>query len=355
MPKPLFDFLAQTPLDQPHVRLVKLRDNGPEPSGELGQLKAYRDAIRNLRGVERGALDFDEISEFMQHLDSMAVVSMPLAFPQFHRGRKCHDGKRWNNVSDLSYPPKVADVGIGRVNLKGQPVLYATDSSAAVFCECRVERDDVIQVLIFRPKPETKTLAMAVGGLNKFFRSAQPVFSGQDFSLVKKFFSHVYWHRNDQRIEELVSKLILFDAFIAEQFGQLAGSEAEYKFTATIAEKLLRPPYDAIVYPSVAFTGATNIAMLPEAFDKNFFPIGSTLLRCKRPLGYGIWTTETLATSGGIKPNGDILWMEAVPPISENVFISCRQEFLVSEEVQKAGGPSPARPPGPPANEPPPR
>lgn len=104
---------------------------------------------------------------------------------------------------------------------------------------------------------------------------------------------------------------VMADAFLADRFRQPVRHEYEYKLTSLLAVKLLKPPIEAILYPSVEHVGGINVAATPKAFEEKFKVEGSvvadvTVLPC------GIYDIKPIAESTGITDDGKFVWSSPI-------------------------------------------
>lgn len=214
------------------------------------------------------------------------------------RARKTDDAhpEGFDHIQEIIYPPaKFAQVG--RLNNKGEPVLYASISNHGCLAEIGAEPGDKVQVSAFKLMSEQKLHCCFVGNIVRAHK-----WNSEDFALVQEMLKPF--------TEEEKTSIFLIDSFLAEIFadGQARGNN--YLHTTTLADVIRggkkRP--DAIVYPGVESVGAKNYAIHPDSMLKfNVSDIYLIEITKRYPYGFYEWTELRQLKC---YDNGKIIWKE---------------------------------------------
>ncbi|MGE8943113.1 RES domain-containing protein [Leptospira interrogans] len=226
----------------------------------------------------------------------VAKVSVRHAF----RARRNLAQRPFENVSELWYPP-AEHVNRGRLNEERSPLFYASDSHQAAIWELKPNRGDVITVLEVRLKKASHHVqAIVIGDLSHINRARKPILQKGTFIPPDAF-------RKRIGIEKY-EKSVVIDRKIAGWFA----SDSDYLYPLTIAISrsfFAIPGVTGIVYPSVAWGGFFNLAMLPTAADQHMEAVRAFSIAIDNPhamIGQsgGVWTSR----SSSISADGTIQW-----------------------------------------------
>lgn len=142
---------------------------------------------------------------------------------------------------DIWHPPAKFVTTDGRVNLKGNPMLYTSTEQITPIYECDIKENDSYAIIQYVVKPGEKLIGYSIGV--------------------------------DSDVEELddtgkINNKIIED-FILSEFTKPVGNGTEYlyKISNVIARNFMDMPFcDAYVYPSVAnYKKGWNVAIKPES------------------------------------------------------------------------------------------
>lgn len=173
------------------------------------------------------------------------------------------------NVDDLKYPPPEYVKKFGRVNLKGQSVLYGTFNFMTAIKEMKPDIDDLITVSEWSLKNENDNLTVCP----IFMR--QPKDGTENIRLSKMYNSFM---SDLKRFPPEISRLIFeIHIFYANCFARKIDSNNHqgYIFTAVLSDKILTQYnggiVEAILYPSTQEELRTeNIAIKKDSFDMKY-------------------------------------------------------------------------------------
>lgn len=94
-----------------------------------------------------------------------------------------------------------------------------------------------------------------------------------------------------------------------------ARKQVDYKVTSALVDVVLndyslRAPIDAIFYPSVAFRGGVNFAVLPEAWKSKTELVSeeTRIIEITDVLGYGIYKYKQVGMLKSNTSNGGFDW-----------------------------------------------
>jgi len=68
---------------------------------------------------------------------------------------------------------------------------------------------------------------------------------------------------------------------------------------------------EALYYPSIANRGGMNIALTRKCYEEKVIPISCKAVLISAYFGYGIYKTQTIATSTNFGEDGSIAWLDA--------------------------------------------
>jgi RES domain len=209
-------------------------------------------------------------------------------------------GTMISNVSRLSYPPS-HKARLGRLNVQGEPILYAADSLHTAVKEIEPSAGDVVTILEASHRANLQLPnAVVIGDLYHVEKNRKPLLGRGSFVDPRA----LRGIKGDQKYE----KSLEIDRKTAHWFTS-DGVEL-YPLTNAIAQFFFSMPgLDALVFPSTAFSGGFNIAMLPKSFDKLFLPLSATTMLVTNPAAHvGEEKGVVIGRSEHISADGTIDW-----------------------------------------------
>lgn len=181
-------------------------------------------------------------------------------------------------IHDIIYPP-AQSAQIGRLNNKGESVLYASISNHGCLAEIRAVPGDKVQVAAFKLMPDEKLHCGFIGSVVRAHK-----WNSEDFTHVQRML--------EPYTEEQKTSIFLIDSFLAEILADGQASRNNYLHTTTLAEVIRggKKQLDAIVYPGVESIGAKNYAIHPDAMLKFNIPdIYLIEITKSHPYGFYEW------------------------------------------------------------------
>lgn len=218
------------------------------------------------------------------------------------------------NLADLSIPPASSVVSYGRCHVPGSPVFYAAFDEATVLGEIAPERGSLVYLLTCAPRPEMTFRTALIGEIDHIRRYGRSSILSLENSQVREILD---WIRNAGTQADYVR--LVTDAFLAELFSRKAATTNDYKASSAVAGLFLDLDVDnpgtseALYYPSIANRGGMNIALTRRCYEEKVIPISCKVVLISAYFGYGIYKTQTIATSTNFGEDGSITWSGAEP------------------------------------------
>lgn len=162
---------------------------------------------------------------------------------KLYRVRKLNDDstEQIKTFNDIWHPPASMVKTDGRVNLKGEPMLYCSTDTLTPLYECDIKSGDCYALIQYSVKENEKLIGYLVGN------EIEP--------------------ENLNEIGKINNKII--NDFIISEFTKQVGKGTEYlyKISNVIAQNFMDMPFcDAYVYPSVAnYKKGWNVAIKPKS------------------------------------------------------------------------------------------
>ena len=105
--------------------------------------------------------------------------------------------------------------------------------------------------------------------------------------------------------------LSLIRVFLARQFTKVvsAGSEHQYRLSASIAEILMEGEADGVVYASIASVqSGVNVALRTRSVDRLYEPASCTEIEIEEKIGPYQYKAKMLRRSKKLSSRGAIVW-----------------------------------------------
>lgn len=264
--------------------------------------------IKRLRDRTTLHLEYEEVRRRVSVLAKEGIYqtySLPTEL-LIHRARLLNDpakDKECFTLKDLGPPKPEETHHYGRCNQPNRPVCYCSlyEDIALAEVEAKLEEQYVISAF-----DVAKDIVLIPIGEFDWFRRTGETYLGQNNpDLVKPY-------KNGLTAEDWLMPAVI-DAFLADEFITQADDR---KITSAFSDVLLsgdlepKIPIDAIVYPSVAFRGGINFAILPFAFASKMKLVeGETkIIKITEAVGYGIYDYQVMATLKSYNSEGILTW-----------------------------------------------
>lgn len=146
-----------------------------------------------------------------------------------------------HTFQDIWHPPADKVMADGRVNLKGQPMLYTSTEQITPIYECDISEGDYYAIIQYKVKKGSELIGYCVGSN----------IESEDLDETGR-----------------INNKIIND-FLVSEFSKPVGKGTEYlyKISNVIAQSFMDMPFcDAYVYPSVAhYKKGWNVAIKPQS------------------------------------------------------------------------------------------
>jgi hypothetical protein len=213
------------------------------------------------------------------------------------------------NIAELSIPPASSVVSYGRCHVPGCPVFYAAFDEATVLGEIAPERGSLVYLLTCAPRPGVTFRTTLIGEIDHIRRYGRSSILPSGNSQVREILDWIPSAKTQADYVRLVT-----DAFLAELFSRKAATTNDYKASSAVAGLFLDLEVDypgsseALYYPSIANRGGMNIALTRRCYEEKVIPISCKAALVSAYFGYGIYKTQTIATSTTFGVDGSITW-----------------------------------------------
>jgi hypothetical protein len=281
-------------------------------------LREVKERVRRARNMDVRSLSVDQVTQRIGLImDGYHTVVISVQLNGLYRARKNIEGKPFETVSELWYPPAAAVRSRGRFNEVGVPVFYACNRVPGAVIEIQPQIGDLITVLVVKTKEPFVELQCAHIGLERCLApEIGPVQRGRMLQRNPRFQAMLDHYGLSQKwlaVDEFFSDMATA-RFQPEEAGD------KYKITNAIARPLLRiPGVQALNYPSVASKLKNiNLCMSPEVADQFFSASEAWMIEIEevvdRLTGLDeegpFYRTRFVRKSLSIDPDGRIHWSE---------------------------------------------
>ena len=218
-----------------------------------------------------------------------------------------NSNNRLLQIEDLKYPPKrvIDKIYYNRVNYRNQSVFYGGFGRFQALFENSPQIGDLFTVSTWRQKPEMK-IRFAIIFHDKSIQQHSELFTKEWNDYQRQLMG--LDERTRKSVEKLFSIITFFFIRPVEP-----SKKIEYLFSANLANRMFEMPYtpkvEAILYPSVPMGYiAWNLAILPEAFDKNFDLVtAEEYIVLHKPNDKNQWISQKIADATS-SSEGNLLW-----------------------------------------------
>ena len=184
------------------------------------------------------------------------------------------EGRDYFDLANMIYPPE-KDTLMGRGNLAGKPVLYASDGLATALDEISAQPGDRIQTIQLALKPDCVLRACIIGVVERLFNAA-----GRPAESMMKHEAQAIQMVEGMSIEDQTKNLYL-DSFLAESFRASVKRSCDYLLTASFSETVYNSGC-SVVCPSVERNHGFNVAIPKDTYIRDFLLKSRLSLRSRR-------------------------------------------------------------------------
>jgi hypothetical protein len=255
------------------------------------------DQIKSLFEIVDGFVEGRRVSEIVDFVYGLlGILSLPVAQHYFFRARKWSKREFPARIDELLEPPS-RFTSVGRCNRENNPVLYVSLNPIALISECRLKIGDILALAQFDRDLRTEDL-------NCIFFGIDPT---QRFEGTPEIESILNFRQNC--FGEHFNKYLQLEYELHKQFVKVEnGTSSVYRFTSTLCERYFKNlEIDAIVYPSVATSGAyTNLAVRAGRYAKTYKMTKVGL--------FEVTAREDMRQLAGsvVEPSGELDWSKTV-------------------------------------------
>ncbi|EEK6800201.1 RES family NAD+ phosphorylase [Salmonella enterica subsp. enterica serovar Ruiru] len=221
------------------------------------------------------------------------------------RARICSNADGYGSIGQLLSPPPELTT-IGRMNDKGNPMLYASYHIGTALAEVNAKDGDIVQVIQLElPKNAHSGIrCLAIGEIYNAYHgitTISPILSDE----VRKIITRL----GAKDIRGLMSFLYM-DALSAELLNDVLASENNYIYSRTLSRLLLEKhkDIDGIVFPSAKVKGTSNITLRPESILNKAKIVSNVVIGISKIYPYGICDLKVLKQAKGHTLDGDVIW-----------------------------------------------
>lgn len=284
----------------------------------MRDLKVRSEIIKAKKDLEKWSLDAacenftDKELRYVidRIIDGYIMKTQNVLFSALFRARSNEDQKRFQNVSEIWYPPKANIKSRGRFNLPYEQMLYLGRNIATCVKECRISIGEKATIALIRQKPGLSVELGEIGVSEKItekdprwtyfpsYRPKHPASLTVNLNEVHK-----------ARVE-IIRKLLVAECL---KPSTQEDQENTYKKSRAIGAVLMSFPLcDGLSYPSVddpeyPTMGGENLVLFNNSADKKLYVESCAEVRLthKAYVGLGFeWITGVCP----VDSHGRILW-----------------------------------------------
>lgn len=290
----------------------------------------FDDVVREIEGASSDQHKLDVLFETL-------IKYQPLLSYAFGRGSVYWRGRRSEKESGFETakelgPPPAATTNSGRLNDPGQPILYSSTRTHAVFNELNVEEGDYIHLVGIRIKPNTGFNIMAVGELFHIFKTGRSRFLGDRIAIELN-------RKLNNTNANVGRRLVYVDALLDSYLADPRARDREYCLTRAIARAIFKKVdlIEAFFYPSVRQEAGMNLAVQSKTYDTKMHIVASQVVRITRRREHlGLYDYEVCCNAEGLKEDGSFQWLsEEQSAVNRMVLFGLTKE---EEELSKSKG-----------------
>lgn len=218
------------------------------------------------------------------------------------RGHVPESHDLFNNLGRFSYPPP-EHTRLGRANLPGSSVFYASGNRDTMLAELAADVGDVVQIVGAVPTRNAPTLVL--GDLQRLRFANNVLLDAHDNREVARA-TYRAMPRDQQ------NRAVYIDSFFADHF-RTPGPE-DYALTACFSSVVLDCATHALWYPSVKAGAGVNLAIPSAMFDVYFACVIVKAIRITAVHGYGAYEFEILNHAVDFDDARNIDWQDGDAP-----------------------------------------
>lgn len=272
--------------------------------------------IEAIEEIEKVNLQSEKAIDIIQGIISKRLRKLPIFMNDLIigepliRSRYLKDEEDFHyKIQDYSYNPKPEDIKIGRANLEGQPIFYASRFRITSLAEVRFiyanREKDLARYSISRWEPKQK-LQLAAIVTPELIRKHN---TKELFGLADFIDETEQQYKNDK---ELAGFLDIYK-YMADKYTEAIqeGEEYKYKITALFSNFIYSrlPVAHGILYQSVQYPENFNVALKKEVVDQAQIELTFCAKQVyKRTEGLNYREENSIQAKSIDKENGIIIW-----------------------------------------------
>ena len=217
------------------------------------------------------------------------------------RAVKCDSPDGFENVKDLSFPPKESTKA-GRLNEPKEPVFYAAFIIHTALEEVGAKEGDYVHVSFYKIDNNTGLRGCVVGEILRVHRSGRAMLSDKLGESLNRILTPMSKYEG--------RKYIFMDAFLASMLSNENASKNDYLHTRILGKLLMNSvkDIDAMVYPSITLEGAVNVAIKTKAVSSTLTLNGNSVIKINKRYDHGIFDFSIVKHSNKKNSDGTIVW-----------------------------------------------
>ncbi|MHA7848252.1 RES domain-containing protein [Serratia sp. D1N4] len=221
----------------------------------------------------------------------------------FLRARVTEEGRGFSSTSEIYYPPRHL-TRVGRVNEKGNPVLYLSLTVDVALAEIGAKEGDIVQISAFRPKDKPVRVGI-IGEKYKASRGSGSFLTGELVEIVSNLVTKM-----EKEDRKKAMAYLYPDMFFDEIITNPRAYENEYIHSRILAKLIFekQKTLDGILYHSVASYGGINVALPSYKADSLLGLEYTFLVKIKKAYSYGLFDIEIIGRPKNILKNGSVIW-----------------------------------------------
>lgn len=214
------------------------------------------------------------------------------------RGRMLDKNAEFRTFPEVHYPPE-RHAKLGRINNKGESILYVSGSQMTALSELRARPGDRLQLVAYKTTRPLNTFSF--GEYQRIHLNGKgQILADEHCRIIGKILSDMGY--------EAALSFIYMDATLSLLMQD--STRDDYIYPRTIS-KIIFEEYseiDAIHYQSVARNGAMNFAIRKKSADTKLSFIGTSPISITKDYGHGLFRFKEEKISTEVDKFGNFIW-----------------------------------------------
>lgn len=201
------------------------------------------------------------------------------------RVRRCEGNTGYPDLRDIYYPPPEKTV-INRLNEQGQPFLYLSFEIDTALQEMEAKEGDLLQVGFYKVKDNSKLRVGLVGEVKSSFHAMGHCIGDDTRDGLRQVLKGA-----SEKDMMLAKSIVYLDAFFEQILRDKDAKQNDYKHSRALSRQIFqtRNYVDALIYHSVANSGAKNIAMPATHADRLIELERTLVIKVNKVCEYGLY------------------------------------------------------------------